>query len=240
MDAIFDRTERLLGSKACKRLQEAHVAVFGLGGVGSYTAEALARSGIGALTLVDHDIVSITNINRQLYALHSTIGQYKTDVAKQRITDINPDCRVTAIQAFYTPENRDYFFKNRYTYVCDAIDTVSAKLDLVTYANEQSIPIISCMGTGNKRRPELLRISDIYHTAACPLARVMRRECRKRKISHLTVVYSPEIPDTAETTVLDAESRKPIPASIVYVPATAGLLLASKIIDDIINESISI
>lgn len=237
MDAIFDRTERLLGSKACKRLQEAHVAVFGLGGVGSYTAEALARSGIGALTLVDHDIVSITNINRQLYALHSTIGQYKTDVAKQRIADINPACRVTAIQAFYTPENRDYFFKNRYTYICDAIDTVSAKLDLVTYANEQSIPIISCMGTGNKRHPELLRITDIYKTEVCPLARVMRRECKKRNISNLTVVYSSEQPCAAADNRFNPENHKPIPASVVYVPATAGLLMASKIIEDIINES---
>ena len=236
MDGYFDRTERLLGSSACEKLQRAHVAIFGLGGVGSYTAEALARSGVGALTLIDHDKVSPSNINRQLYALHSTVGQYKTEVAKQRIADINPHCRVTVLPYFYTPEKRDMFFINKYTYICDAIDTVSAKLDIVCCAKNAGIPVISCMGTGNKRHPELLRITDIYKTEVCPLARVMRRECKKRNISNLTVVYSSEQPCAAADNRFNPENHKPIPASVVYVPATAGLLMASKIIEDIINE----
>ena len=234
MEAFTDRTEMLIGSGAMDRLRSSHIAVFGLGGVGSYAAEALARSGVGELTLVDRDRIDISNINRQLYALHSTVGEWKTELAKERVLNINPDCRVHTICDFYLPETREKFFDTSYTYICDAIDTVTAKIDLIVAAKEKGIPLISCMGTGNKLHPERLEIADIYQTHTCPLARVLRRELKKRGIERQTVVFSSEKPFTAQEAGLDPETQKPIPASMIFVPAAAGLLMASQIVQDII------
>lgn len=230
-----DRTRNLIGEEALARLKKTHIAVFGLGGVGSYLTEALARSGVGELTLIDKDQINVTNINRQLYALQSTIGQLKTEVARKRIADINPDCKVHTISQFYLPENREIFFLAHYDYICDAIDTVTAKIDLVLTAKEKNIPLISCMGTGNKYHPEQLKIADIYQTHTCPLARVMRHELKKRGISDQPVVFSTEEPH-ADKKAIDPITHKPIPASMSFVPAAAGLLMASKVICDIIKS----
>ena len=235
MHEQFLRTEMVLGQPALERLQSAHVAVFGLGGVGSYAAEILARSGVGELTLVDQDTVSVTNINRQLCALHSTVGQSKAEVAARRCADIDPELRVHPICATYDAAHRDRFFSTHYDYIVDAIDLVSCKLDLIEQARLRRIPILTALGTGNKLDPTLLQVTDISKTSGCPLARVMRRELRARDIRRLKVVYSPEEP--AETQQLEAPppGRRSVPASVAWVPATAGLLMGSVVIRDLLH-----
>lgn len=223
----FQRTEMLLGPAAMEKLAQAHVAVFGLGGVGSYVVEALARSGVGSLTLVDHDVIDYSNLNRQLFALHSTLGQPKTSVAADRVRDINPQCNVTEHRKFYLSENAESFDLSPYTYIVDAVDTVTAKLELAARAAQLSIPIISSMGTGNKLDPCHFYVTDIYNTDTCPLARVMRRELKKRGVSRLQVVCSHEAP------IHPAASDSRTPGSIAYVPSSAGLIIAGVVIRSI-------
>lgn len=225
----------LLGADAMARLRRCHVIVFGLGGVGSYAAECLARSGVGELTLVDQDTISITNINRQLYALRSTVGQPKAEVAARRCADIDPELRVHPICATYDAAHRDRFFSTHYDYIVDAIDLVSCKLDLIEQARLRRIPILTALGTGNKLDPTLLQVTDISKTSGCPLARVMRRELRARDIRRLKVVYSPEEP--AETQQMEAPppGRRSVPASVAWVPATAGLLMGSVVVRDLLH-----
>ncbi|NMP38269.1 MAG: tRNA threonylcarbamoyladenosine dehydratase [Clostridiales bacterium] len=230
MKEEFSRTAMLIGEDGVNRLKSAHVAVFGLGGVGSYAAEALARAGVGALTIIDNDTVSLSNINRQLYALHSTAGMLKTDVAAARIADINPECRVVSVPRFYLPENGGDFFSEHYDYIIDAIDTVSAKIDIAVRANAAGIPLISSMGTGNKLHPELFEVADIYDTSVCPLCRVMRRELRARGVPGLRVVYSREAPLSPIPGFCTESAKSNTPASIAFVPACAGLLLAGEVI----------
>ena len=250
MDERFLRTEMLLGPQAMERLAAAHVAVFGLGGVGSWCAEALARSGVGALTLVDHDTVGLTNLNRQILATRKTVGKYKVDVAEERIHDINPDAVVNTYKTFYMPDTADQFDFSQYDYVVDAIDTVKGKLELVMQAQATGTPIISCMGAGNKLDASALEVADIYDTSVCPLARVMRAELRKRGVKHLKVVYSKEPaltpiddmtiscgthcicpPDTAHK----CTQRRQVPGSNAFVPAAAGLIIAGEVVRDIAN-----
>ena len=214
-----------------KKLRTAKVAVFGIGGVGGYVAEALARSGVGALDLIDKDVVSITNINRQIVALHSTVGKDKTAVMKARIADINPECKVSEHKIFYLPENADCIDLSAYDFVVDAIDTVSAKLELAVRTKELGVPFISCLGTGNKLDPTRLEIADISKTSVCPLARVMRRELRQRGINHLTVLYSTEEPIKSGI----VEDDKPVPASSAFVPSAAGLIIASHVVRELIK-----
>ncbi len=224
----------LLGKDSTKKLADCRVILFGLGGVGSYTAEALARAGVGNITVVDSDCVATSNINRQLCALVSTVGEAKVDIIKKRILDINPDCNVTAIRKFYLPENADEFSLADYDYIADAIDTVSAKIDLAQKSQELGIPIISCMGTGNKFDPTLFRIDDISKTSGCPLCRVMRRELRNRGIRKLNVVWSPEEP--AKPLPSEEESgKRQTPGSLPFVPGVAGLIMAGKIIKDLVK-----
>lgn len=225
----------LLGADAMARLRRCHVIVFGLGGVGSYAAECLARSGVGELTLVDQDTISVTNINRQLYALRSTVGQSKAEVAARRCADIDPELRVHPICATYDAAHRDRFFSTHYDYIVDAIDLVSCKLDLIEQARLRRIPILTALGTGNKLDPTLLQVTEISKTSGCPLARVMRRELRARDIRRLKVVYSPEEP--AETQQLEAPppGRRSVPASVAWVPATAGLLMGSVVVRDLLH-----
>ena len=235
MELQFSRTGLLLGEEALQRLQNARVAVFGIGGVGGYTAEALARSGIGALDLIDSDTVSITNINRQLFATHSTVGQYKVDVAKDRLLDINPALRITTYKVFYTPETADQFDFCQYDYIVDAIDTVTGKLCLAERAFATNVPIISCMGAGNKICGTAFQVTDISKTTICPLARVMRKELKKRGISHMKVVFSTEealTPVGAEEEAA-ALGKRQIPGSTSYIPGIAGLLLAGEVIQDL-------
>lgn len=229
MPDAFSRERMLLGEAAVERLRRSHVIVFGLGGVGSFAVEALARAGIGALTLVDHDTISLSNLNRQLYALHSTLGRLKAEVAAERVRDINPGCRVHMIPKFYLPEQTEGFFEQRYDYIVDAIDTVSAKIDLACRAQELGIPIISCMGTGNKLDPSRFEVADLYDTQMCPLCRVMRRELKKREIKALRVVYSREEPRTPAPCAEETEKRA-VPGSVSFVPPAAGLLLAGEVI----------
>lgn len=230
----FSRSALLIGEQAISQLQQAHVAVFGLGGVGSYTAEALARAGVGTLTLIDHDTISVTNLNRQLYALHSTVGQPKAEVAAQRIRDINPRCHVIPLQEFYLPENAEQLLSKDFDYVIDAIDTVSAKIDLACRCSEMGVPIISCMGTGNKLDAARFRVEDISRTSMCPLCRVMRRELKKRGLEHLKVVYSDEPPITPAPTDEKTEKRQ-VPGSMSFVPPVAGMILAGEAIKDMIR-----
>ncbi len=220
----FSRTERLIGTVALEKLKNSNIIVFGLGGVGSYTVEALARSGVGRLTLVDKDTVDITNINRQLYALQSTIGKEKALVAQERVAGINPNCEVTAITKMYLPENAEDFDLSQYDYIVDAIDNVTAKIDLAVRAEKLNIPIISSMGTGNKLDPTAFKITDIYKTDTCPLCRVLRRELKAREVKKLKVLYSSEIPKS------DGERS---PASISFVPSVAGLIIAGEVIKDL-------
>ena len=222
----------ILGENSTENLSSKRVILFGLGGVGSYTAEALARAGIGSITLVDSDTVSVTNINRQLCALHSTVGKPKVEVVKERILDINPDCKVTALQKFYLPENAEEFNLSEYDYIADAIDTVSAKIDLAVKSQALGIPLIACMGTGNKLDPSLFRISDIFKTSGCPLCRVMRTELRKRGVKKLNVVWSPEDPVKPAQTAEETGKRQ-TPGSLPFVPGAAGLIIAGKIIIDL-------
>lgn len=233
MDA-FSRSGLLLGTEAMERIKTARVAVFGLGGVGGYVVEALARTGVGHLELIDHDTISLTNINRQILATHSTLGMYKAEAAKQRVLDINPEAEVVARNEFFSPDTLEHFDFSRYTYVVDAVDTVTAKLALVTACQAAGVPIISCMGTGNKLDPSKFQIADISKTSVCPLARIMRKECAKRGIRHLTVLFSTEDPiSPALADEKPPEGRRALPGSVAYVPSVAGLLMAGKIIDDI-------
>ena len=228
------RTAALVGEEALERLSRARVAVFGVGGVGGHLAEALARAGVGAIDLVDGDVVSVSNINRQIIALHSTVGRPKVEVMAERIRDINPACKVTAHHRLYLPENADELDLSVYDYVADAIDTVSAKLELCVRAKALNVPIIAAMGAGNKLDPSAFEVSDIAKTTVCPLARVMRTELRRRGINHLKVVYSRELPVTTGTT--DEEGRRrTVPASISFVPSAAGLLMAGEIVQDLIS-----
>lgn len=228
----FLRSEMILGENSTDNLKNKNVILFGLGGVGSYTAEALARAGIGRLTIVDSDVVSVTNINRQLCALHSTVGRPKVEVVRERILDINPECEVTALQKFYLPENSEEFRLEQFDYIADAIDTVSAKIDLAVKSQELSIPMISCMGTGNKLDPSRFAVSDIFKTSGCPLCRVMRTELRKRGIKKLNVVWSDEIPVKPSETSENSGKRQ-TPGSLPFVPGAAGLIMAGKIILDL-------
>ena len=233
MDELFSRTTALLGEDALIKLQQAKVAVFGLGGVGGQVAESLARAGVGTLVLIDHDVVSVSNINRQVIALKSTVGKKKTAIMGRRIKDINPDCTVIEKDLFFLPDCEETVITSDMAYVADCIDTVSGKLEIISQAQALSVPVISALGTGNKLCPEQLRIGDIAETEVCPLARVMRRELKKRDIHHLPVVWSPEVPQPTKL----FEDGKPIPGSVSFVPPAAGLLMASKIIRDIIERS---
>ena len=232
MSEEFSRLELLIGQEAMSRLTRKRVAVFGIGGVGGHVAEALARSGVGALDLIDKDTVDVTNLNRQIVALHSTIGKSKVDVMKERILDINPECQVQAYQCFYLPETKDDFDFFQYDYVVDAVDTVTAKIQLVMEAKRCKTPLISSMGTGNKMNPAAFEVADLYQTSVCPLARVMRRELKKRGISQLKVVYSreeaihPDFPEGEEV----------VPGSNAFVPSVAGLILASEVVKDLMKN----
>ena len=232
MPEEFSRSILVLGNDSIEKLASSRVIVFGLGGVGGYVVEALARTGVGHLDLVDNDEVSLSNINRQIYALHSTVGKDKVDVAHARVLDINPNCIVRKHKIFYLPETADQINLSDYDYVVDCIDTVSAKIELVMRANEANVPIISSMGTGNKLDPSKLRIADISKTSVCPLARVMRQELRKRGINHLKCVFSTEEPATAS---IDSGSRH-VPGSVAFVPSVAGLMLSGEVIKDLIRS----
>lgn len=225
MENWLARTEMLLGEEAVKELSEKHVAIFGVGGVGGYIAEALARSGVGHIDLIDHDKIDITNINRQIIATHSTVGRYKVEVMKERILDIKPSAEVNTYTWFYLPENADSFDLSRYDYIADAIDTVTAKLELIVRAQICGTPIISSMGTGNKLNPCMLEIENIKKTSVCPLARVMRRELKQRGVDDLKVLYSKEQP---------VRTGERVPASSAFVPAAAGLIIAAEIVKDMI------
>lgn len=235
MKQQFSRTEALLGHAAMERLYSARVAVFGLGGVGGYAVEALARSGIGTLDLFDHDTVSLTNLNRQILATHDTIGTTKVEAAKNRVRAICPDTVVNGHCVFYLPETADKFDLSVYDYIIDAIDTVTGKLCIIQHAIEAGVPVISCMGTGNKLDATRLEVTDISKTSGCPLARIMRKELRKRGIHHLKVVYSTEEALTPEGTQEEAEAlgKRTIPGSAPFVPGAAGLILAGEVIRDL-------
>lgn len=238
MDAL-SRTRLLLGDEAMEKLKNATVAVFGLGGVGGYVVEALCRSGVGSLELIDHDTISVTNINRQILATADTVGMDKVEAAVRRAQQIAPGIRAVGRKVFYTPETADQFDFSRYDYVVDAIDTVTGKLMLVQAAREAGVPIISCLGTGNKLDPTAFRVGDIYETTVCPLARIMRKECRRRGIEHLKVVYSTEEPIAREIPEdLRQElpqGRNALPGSCAFVPSVAGLILAGEVIKDLIK-----
>ena len=244
----FSRTQLLYGKSAMDHLAGCRVAIFGIGGVGGYVAEALARTGIGALDLIDDDRICLTNINRQILATRKTVGKYKVDVAAERIADINPGCRVTTYKIFYLPETQDQFNMQDYDYVVDAIDTVTGKLAIIANAKKAGVPVISCMGAGNKTNPALFKVADIYQTSVCPLARVIRRECRNRGIDSLKVVYSEEKPvrplaDLSIScryhcicppgTVRKCTDRRDIPGSTAFVPSVAGLIIAGEIVNDL-------
>lgn len=235
----FSRTELLVGKEAMEKLGRSRVAVFGIGGVGGYTVEALARSGVGTLDLIDNDQVCLTNLNRQIIATGKTLGKYKVDAAKERILEINPDAEVHVYKTFYMPETREQFDFTQYDYVVDAIDTVTGKLALVEQAREAGVPVISSMGAGNKLDPTAFRVADIYQTSVCPLAKVMRRELKKRGIEKLKVVYSEEKPVTPvgseEIGAQEGVSRRQIPGSIAFVPSVVGLIIAGEVIKDLIQ-----
>ena len=238
MQNQFSRTELLLGGDAMETLRGARVAIFGIGGVGSYTAEALVRGGVGALDLIDDDRVCLTNLNRQLFATRKTVGKYKVDVAAERLHEINPDVVITAHKVFYTPETAAQFDFTAYDYVVDAIDTVTGKIALVMQANAAKTPIISAMGAGNKLDPTAFEVTDIYKTSVCPLAKVMRNELRKRKIRRLKVVYSKELPTmptppAGETGEAPVAARRRVPGSTSFVPPVVGLIIAGEVIKDL-------
>ena len=231
----FNREEILIGSKALEVLKNSRVAIFGVGGVGGYAVEALVRAGVGALDLIDNDVVSLTNLNRQIIALHSTLGKAKVEVMKERAIDINPEVKIITHNCFYLPENAGQFDFKKYDYVVDAVDTVSAKIALVEQANKAGTPIISAMGAGNKLNPSEFEITDISKTTVCPLAKIMRKELKKRGINHLKVVYSKELP--LKPLATDEQSNKRQTAgSISFVPPVAGLLMASEVVKDLLKN----
>lgn len=248
----FSRTQLIYGEAAMKKFAESRVAVFGIGGVGGYVVEALARTGIGALDLIDDDKVCLTNINRQIIATRKTVGKYKVDVAKERVEEINPDCTVRTYKTFFLPETADEFDFTEYDYVVDAIDTVTGKLAIIEKANKAGVPVISSMGAGNKVNPAAFEVADIYKTSVCPLAKVMRHECKKRGIKKLKVVYSKEVPrrpveDMAIScrqhcicppgTVRKCTERRDIPGSNAFVPSVVGLIIAGEIINDLAKKA---
>lgn len=235
MEDMFSRTRMLLGDEALARLKAARVAVFGVGGVGGYAVEALARSGVGALDLVDSDRVALSNLNRQIIATRDTLGMLKVEAARARILAINPDCRVMTYPIFYLPETADRFDFAQYDYVVDAIDTVAGKVQLIEAAKAAGVPVISAMGAGNKLDPTAFQVADIAETSVCPLARVMRRELRKRGIEHVKVVYSTE-PPLAPAPSDEETSRRATPGSVPFVPAVAGLVMAGEVIKDLIRD----
>ena len=242
MEDQFTRTRLLLGQEAIEKLHHSRVAVFGIGGVGGYVVEALARSGVGALDLIDKDTVSLSNLNRQIIATHSTIGQYKVDVAAARVLDINPDIRVRTSKAFFLPDTADQFDFRQFDYVVDAIDTVTGKLALIVRAKEAKVPLISSMGTGNKLDPTRFEVADLAKTTMCPLARIMRKECHKRGIDHVKVVYSKEealVPmddDGNPAGTSGDPGRRATPGSTAFVPSVAGLIIAGEVIKDLIRQ----
>ena len=231
----FARTEQLLGEKAMEKLKNSRVLLFGLGGVGSYTAQALARGGVGAITLVDCDEVNESNINRQLCAFDSTVGKMKTQVVAQQITDINPECEVKVIEKFVLPENLEEFEREKYDFVADAVDTVSTKIALAQLAFEKDVKLISCMGTGNKLDSTAFKVSDIFKTNTCPLCKVVRTELKKKGVKKLTVVWSDEEP-VKPITLPENEKGRHAPASVSFVPGVAGLIMAGEIIKELIKE----
>ena len=235
MDQAFLRTQMLLGQSSIERLQHSHVAVLGLGGVGSWCAEALARSGVGELTLADYDRISITNLNRQLQAVRNTVGQHKALAMADRVAQIAPECKVHALVYQYTPDDREMFFAQPYDYFVDAIDLVSCKVDLIQTALNRNIPILSALGTGNKLDPTQFRITDLSKTMGCPLAWVVRKELRNRGISHHRVLWSPEEPKTPESLEAPPPGRRSIPGSVAWVPACAGLMLAGDVVLSLIG-----
>lgn len=240
MSEQFARTEMLLGKKAMDRLAGSRVAVFGVGGVGGYVCEALVRSGVGAFDLIDNDRVCLSNLNRQIIALQSTVGRYKVDVMKERMLEINPEVLVRAYPSFFLPENSGEFPFAEYDYIVDAVDTVTAKLELAVKAEENGIPVISSMGTGNKLDGSRFQVADIYETKVCPLAKVMRRELKKRGILHLKVVYSEEIPlvpdKEEETEEAPLKRKRATPGSCAFVPPVAGMIIAGEVVKDIIHR----
>ncbi len=229
----FSRTEMLIGGENLKKLSSCRVAVFGIGGVGGHTVDALARSGIGAIDLIDNDTFSITNINRQIFATLKTVGKLKTEVAASHILDINPDIKVKTHNVFFTPETSNLFDFSEYDYIVDAIDSVTGKIELVLCAKKAGVPIISCLGTGNKLNPTEFCVADIFETSVCPLARVMRSELKKRNIEKLKVVYSKEEPKKPLFTPQENDAKRQIPASCAFVPSVAGLIIASEVIKDL-------
>lgn len=256
MENQFSRTQLLYGEEVMNYLSSCRVAVFGVGGVGGYVVEALARSGIGALDIVDDDKVCLSNINRQIIATHKTVGRYKVDVAEERIKDINPDCKVRAFKTFYLPETQDQFDFRDYNYVVDAIDTVTGKLTIIENAKKAGVPVISSMGAGNKLNPAAFEVADIYDTTICPLAKVMRKECKKRGIDSLKVVYSKEKPikpleekedyqnnnsleqneNDSSDVVRKGAQRRSTPGSTAFVPSVVGLIIAGEIINDLATQ----
>lgn len=232
----FARTELLLGASAMERLAKARIAIFGVGGVGGYVAEALVRSGIGAFDLIDNDEVSITNINRQIIATLDTVGRPKVEVMRERMLSINPEAKITLHQCFFLPENQDQFDFTQYDYVVDAVDTVTAKIAIILQAKAAGVPVISSMGAGNKVNPAMFEVADIYKTSVCPLARVMRQAMKKNNVKHLKVVYSKEVPLVP---ALSDESKgtagHPVPGSTAFAPSVAGLIIASEVIKDLID-----
>ena len=236
VNPAFSRTESMLGHEAMEKLSKSHVAVFGLGGVGSWAAEALCRAGVGTLTLIDSDTVSETNRNRQLYALRSTVGQPKAEVAAARCRDINEEITVHPVVGTYDAQHREDFFGEKYDYIVDCIDLVSCKLDLIEQAKLRNIPILTALGTGNKRDASQFTVTDIAKTYGCPLARVMRKELRGRDIHHLKVVFSPEEPTETVQTEAPPPGRRSVPGSVSWVPAAAGLLMAQTVVEDLLAE----
>ncbi len=248
MENQFSRTQMLLGEAAMKRLSQARVAVFGIGGVGGYVCEALVRSGVGAFDLIDNDRICMTNLNRQIIATRKTIGRYKTEVMKERMLEINPDVKVTVHNCFFLPENGERFPFDEYDYVVDAVDTVTAKIEIILQAQKKNVPVISCMGAGNKLDASAFQVADIYKTSMCPLAKVMRRELKKRGVRKLKVVYSREEPmRPLEDASMGGETsgicppqeehahaeRRSIPGSVAFVPSAAGLILAGEVVKDL-------
>lgn len=236
MSETFIRTELLLGEDGVAALQQAKVAIFGIGGVGGYVAEALARSGVGAFVLVDRDVVSISNINRQIIATTRTVGKPKAELMRERILEINPETSVEVYNCFFLPENAADFDFASYSYVVDAVDTVTAKLEIVMCAGKAGVPVISSMGAGNKLDPTRFEVADIYETSVCPLARVMRRELKKRGVERLKVVYSREEALTPKR-ILSDESKRVIPGSVAFVPSVAGLILAGEVVKDLVSKA---
>ena len=240
-DRRFERTEMLLGREAVERLAAAAVVIFGIGGVGSYAAEGLARAGVGRMTLVDHDVIDVTNINRQIHALTETVGASKAETMAQRIRSINPSCEVRAIRAFYQPEEAERFFSEPYDYALDAVDTVTAKIDLAVQCHRRGIPLIASMGAANKLDPTLFEVMDIYRTTGDPLARILRKKLKERGVPHLRVVCSRERPRTSEAGVEQpAAGRNSVPASISFVPSAVGLIMAGAVIRDLLNIRVEV